>query len=79
MNAGNYNEKVTFDKVISLKYTNGDVCKKNNSTRETIITFVCAPDAGEGHPVLMTQIENCTQVFIWRTMHVCEKEVKLFL
>ena len=76
LNSGNYNQEVIFDKVLTLKYTNGDICPKCNCPRETIITFVCAPEEGDGHPVLKSQIEDCTQVFVWRTNRVCEKEVR---
>ena len=78
MNAGNFNQKVTFDKVLTLKYSDGDICPKCKCKRETIITFVCAPDEGIGHPILMSEIEECTQIFVWRTNHVCEREVRIF-
>ena len=77
MNAGNYSQKITFDKVLTLKYSDGDICPKCNCKRETILTFVCAPEEGDGHPVLMSDIGDCTQIIVWRTSHVCEKEVWL--
>ncbi len=77
INAGNANQILHYDKVISLKYTGGDNCSrcKDKCKRETIITFVCAPEENVGKPVFMSQIEDCTHVFVWRTKHVCQKQV----
>ena len=75
MNAGNFNETVLYNKVLTLKYTNGEKCEKCNCKREVLITFVCAPEEGDGRPILMSSLEECTTVFIWRTKYVCETQV----
>eukprot|EP00794_Sanderia_malayensis_P000415 gene415-1051_t len=76
MNAGVFSQSVAYDKVASVKYTDGDVCPGCKCKRQTIITFVCAPEEGVGKPVFMSRVEDCTYVFVWRTKHVCEKEVQ---
>ena len=79
MCAGDFSQTLSFDKVITLKYVNGDICPKCKCKRETVITFVCAPEEGEGKPVFMSQVEDCTYIFVWRTKNVCQREVrKLF-
>ena len=77
LNAGISNQKLSYNKVVSLKYTGGEICPRCKCQRQTVINFVCAPEEVTGKPVFMSQIEDCTYVFVWRTKHVCEKEVSL--
>ena len=76
MCAGDFSQTLSYDKVITLKYVNGDICPQCKCKRETVITFVCAPEEGEGKPVFMSQVEDCTYVFVWRTKNVCQREVR---
>ncbi|XP_064627541.1 cation-independent mannose-6-phosphate receptor-like [Lineus longissimus] len=75
-NLGDYSDKPIYDRgIISLNYTNGDKCHRNNYTRNTVITFVCGP--GDGSPVFIQETsEDCTYYISWPTKLACEKQVQ---
>ncbi|RDD41852.1 Cation-independent mannose-6-phosphate receptor [Trichoplax sp. H2] len=76
-NGGNANAQLYYeDGAIYLNYTGGDLCHQGRYRRSTIISFVCSSNAGKGHPVYVSETNNCTYYFSWPTQYACEQQVE---
>eukprot|EP00042_Codosiga_hollandica_P059240 m.908301 g.908301 ORF g.908301 m.908301 type:complete len:2204 (+) comp60100_c0_seq3:1210-7821(+) len=64
---------VFADGVLSVFYSNGDICPTNKSTTISArIDFVCANQAGNvGHPVYHYSNTNCLYKFAWTSVVAC--------
>lgn len=76
-NAGNATQHVELhvDEII-LNYTGGQLCHHSNTSRNTILEFVCGgPGTGLGQPQFIAESDDCTYYFKWNTEYVCEDKV----
>ena len=76
VNAGKANAHLSYDSgVLTLQYSDGEICSKKNVPRITYINFVCQPGEGNGVPVFIDSSDDCLYYFDWHTQLACEKEV----
>ena len=75
-NAGKTNSDLQLvDRALVLNYSSGALCHHSNSTRTTLITFVCAKSGtGLGQPVFIDE-DDCNYFVSWHTELACEKQV----
>ncbi|EGD73158.1 hypothetical protein PTSG_04871 [Salpingoeca rosetta] len=74
-NLGEINAKpFVTDAGVALEYVHGQACHNHKFQRSTYIEFVCDSTAGDGAPVFVDELEDCSYVFRWPTAHVCERQ-----
>ncbi|CAN7989555.1 unnamed protein product, partial [Ixodes hexagonus] len=73
MHAGVPNSEVTYKNgLITLTYTEGHGDCKGSNNRSTVISFVCDHSAsGRQGPTFISESEDCTYAFEWRTSLAC--------
>ena len=75
-NSGRGNANLQYDDgILFLNYSSGDKCHNNQFERNTIISFICSPNAGQGHPEFIAETDDCTYQFVWHTSLACEEQV----
>ena len=76
MNVGSVNTTLVYRQgFLFLHYKNGENCEgQQNRKTETLISFMCDPQAGNGKPTL-ERTNDCTHFVTWKTKLACEAEV----
>ncbi|CAB4017670.1 cation-independent mannose-6-phosphate receptor-like [Paramuricea clavata] len=76
VNVGSVNTTLVYRQgFLFLHYKNGENCEgQQNRKTETLISFMCDPQAGNGKPAL-ERTNDCTHFVTWKTKLACEAEV----
>eukprot|EP00123_Amoebidium_parasiticum_P008161 comp18613_c0_seq1/m.20193 comp18613_c0_seq1/g.20193 ORF comp18613_c0_seq1/g.20193 comp18613_c0_seq1/m.20193 type:complete len:284 (-) comp18613_c0_seq1:142-993(-) len=68
--------KITLveDESLKLVYTEGDHCNRANTSRQSVISFVCKRSKPIDNPPTLMREDNCTYYFEWLTPAACPIE-----
>ncbi|KAG7219113.1 hypothetical protein INR49_019321 [Caranx melampygus] len=59
------------EQAVLMQYRGGDPCPPASSPRQSSILFTCDQSAARGSPQLLSETDDCSATFQWKTSAVC--------